>query len=589
MESEEISTNMVVEKEITILIDEDETAEEKFEGEFELKKMDTMMHRFPAGLGLVSISYQCIVPRVVAIGPYHHGKEHLKKMEEVKKAAASYFCPRWDLEPAKAYKEVLSVVEEVRGRYIADEIMEYSRGARLQQPTIPDDAHFAAMMFRDACFLLLYMEAVYSRSFGKEEDEEINASLRRYLFSNRDSIDNDIMLLENQLPWRVVQVLMDVGSEKNRKELFKVVGKFIAGMGNTFKICESLLPETYVWDDKNNPPPHLLALLRRHKTEPGGTVVMVDGNNPPPHLLALLRRPVGTVFIVDGNNPPPDLLALLRRHKTEPGGIVVWVDSIPALLRIQQVESGGNFVFVDATNPPPLLQTKTESDTQQAGNPQSSEKYKREEHVGRCLPLCLPRLPCQEENPMVTSVSAMSPMELEEIGIKLTDNQTAAFSDMDLVKGRLLSELSLAPLSLSDTRASCLVNMAAFEVCTASRYGDCPKNTAVCSSLALLAMFMARKEGVHKLRSKGLLHGPHSDKEMLTFFKSVVMHLPDSGSRFAYIMKEINEYKLKRYIRIILYKWFYNNYVTIIKGLSFLGTLIGLYSAIHSLSQDQKN
>lgn len=494
---------------VEILIEEEERKANEFQSEFNSSRMGTMIHRFPAGLG--GINYPFMVPRVVAIGPYHHGKEHLKKMEEVKKAAAYYFCQQHDLDAEEAYEKVLSIVDKARGMYIMQETTSVQG--------MKDAACFAAMMFRDACFLLLYMDA-YSRSY-RDGNDEANQSFLRFSFSYRDSIDNDIMLLENQLPWLVVQVLVGALSEQGKKECMTVVREFIAGMGDTFNVTEHVRSgeeknktdeeENKIYEE--NPPPHLLALLRRRRT---------DEEKPQPHLLPQLQRSAS-----DEENPE-SLLPQLQRS--------------------------------DEENPQPYL-----------------------------LPLLLLGCcrTCAKESPKskVTSISAISPMELEEIGIKLTASQKPLFSDMDLVKGRFLGELSLAPLSLSNTRASWLVNMAAFEVCTAASYGDNVNNTSVCSYLALLAMFMDRKEDVHMLRSKGLLHGPHSNKEMLAFFKSVMVHLPDSGSRFAHMMAKIEDYKHTRRIWIKLYKWIYNNYKTILTVLSILATLISLYRAIPSLNK----
>ncbi|KAK1613681.1 hypothetical protein QYE76_019198 [Lolium multiflorum] len=88
-------------------------------------------------------------------------------------------------------------------------------------------------------------------------------------------------------------------------------------------------------------------------------------------------------------------------------------------------------------------------------------------------------------------------MELSEIGIKLTAKNTTELIHMGIKKDSLFAELSLAPLSLNDSRASWLVNMAALELCTTLNFQD--EDSAVCSYLLLFAMFVDREEDVHEL------------------------------------------------------------------------------------------
>lgn len=418
---------------------------EHFEKDFDLP--DISMHRFPVGLRGVGERY--VVPMVVAIGPYHHNaSDHLQKMEVVKRAAAYHLIKDWESKAREeVYKAVLDVAGRVRKLYAEDALN-----------GMGDPAVFAAMMFIDACFLLQYMDAYPS---FESPDGHVDGLLLRFLFSLRSCIDNDIMLLENQLPWLVVKTIMDNLPDK---DYMNVVGMFIARMGNTFKICED------------------------------------DGIKP----------------FLDWGSSPPHLLGLLRRHKTEPATQVKW----PELKRL----------------------------------------------------------------------SASSAIELAEIGIKLTARKEAVFTDMDVTeRGPLCGELSLAPLSLNDTRACWLVNMAAFEVATASSYQDHDSASAVCSYLGLLSMFMLRQEDVHELRSKCILQGHQSNAEMLTFFNSVVKHLPDTGSRFAYIMACIEDYKKKRWMRTKVHKFVYNNFTTIIKVLTIVGILLGIFKAFLSLKQGQKN
>ena len=65
-------------------------------------------------------------------------------------------------------------------------------------------------------------------------------------------------------------------------------------------------------------------------------------------------------------------------------------------------------------------------------------------------------------------------IELAEMGIFLTANETTELPDMGLNrKWIVLAELSMAPLSLNDAHARWLVNMAALELCkTPDFFGD---------------------------------------------------------------------------------------------------------------------
>lgn len=490
----------------------------KFEADFEFSKMETMIHRFPAGAGLgdgLRTRYpHMVAPRFVAIGPYHHGEKRLAKMEGVKSAAAYYVCLRAELAPEMARQAVLAVADEARGKYYDYEHDDGSSDGGGGEEG--GKACFAAMMFRDACFLLLYMDA-YTRSYGDTEDDVVNKSMRRFLFANRESINSDIMLLENQLPWLVVQALLGAfPGDEVKTDMRRAVGTFVAAMGNSFRISEPCKLVRYEWDDERDPPAHLLALLRRHKTEkpPEAGDDGTQGNGNGNHNAETMRHPLITP-------PPPAATAAAGRRKDDDG---------------------------DEENPRP--------------RPQAAAKAP-------------------------VSVSATSPADLEQIGIKLTPSRTASFSDMGLEKGRLfVSRLTLAPLSLSDARAACLVNMAALEVCCASRFGDRAGAAAVCSYLALLAFLMAGPEDVRRLRALGLLHGPRGDGDTLAFFSAAAEHLPSYGKRFALLMAEVQEYKRTRRVRTALYRWVHNHLATVVKVVSIIAMLVGLYQGLIFLTRN---
>jgi hypothetical protein len=77
----------------------------------------------------------------------------------------------------------------------------------------------------------------------------------------------------------------------------------------------------------------------------------------------------------------------------------------------------------------------------------------------------------QEVSSMATCALASSAIELEEMGIHLVaSNDRTCSADMSIQKRLIFGELSLKPLFLNDINACWLVNMAAFEACTSTRY-----------------------------------------------------------------------------------------------------------------------
>ncbi|KQJ86353.1 hypothetical protein BRADI_4g04890v3 [Brachypodium distachyon] len=430
--------------------------------------METKIHRFPPGLR--GLGGQYIVPMVVAIGPYHRGSPRLQEMAKVKHAAAHYFIDAASTistyDYHKIYDEFFPVAVNARSTYTSDVVAGI------------EDADFVDMMFRDACFLLQYMLCM-SSSLGCREYFDVNPSLRRFFFSNRACIDNDVMLLENQLPWMVLDALRKFSPVK--------IEDFIAEMGNKFQIRQDLKPESFVLDPEIYTPPHLLGLLRFYK---------------------LGRRKA----------PKPHVPDYGPENKTEAA------------------------------------------------------------------------------HGLLKQISVSNAIELAEIGVRLKPSKTADFMDIGMKKGAFLENLFsgklflgnlfFVPLSLDSTKACWLVNMAAFEVCTVSRFKEDVQKTAVCSYIALLAMLMDRDEDVLRLRSKHLVHGNHTNKEMLDFFKSLAKHLPDNGYKFSCIMADIEvykAYKLNRWIWIRVYKFWYKHGKTVAVVISILGAIAGILKVILSI------
>ncbi|XP_066354086.1 UPF0481 protein At3g47200-like [Miscanthus floridulus] len=177
-------------------------------------------------------------------------------------------------------------------------------------------------------------------------------------------------------------------------------------------------------------------------------------------------------------------------------------------------------------------------------------------------------------------------IELAEMGIFLTANETTELPDMGIDrKWIIFAELSMAPLSLNDARASWLVNMAALELCRTPDFSDDKaefEDSAVCSYLLLLCMLMHREEDVHELRTKGILRGGAglNNKKTLDFFTS--LQSLRTGSCYALVMIEIENYRNKRpWIKV--YAFLYNNWKYIVAVVSAFGGFIGIITALMRL------
>ncbi|KAJ1277042.1 hypothetical protein BS78_05G263700 [Paspalum vaginatum] len=141
------------------------------------------MHRYPGGLIPVDKCYK--QPRVVAIGPYHHNLKRLKRAEKAKYEAAICCVKQSSCLLEDVYSMVASVADASRCLYDEDVMS-----------GIGDD-DFRVMMFFDACFLVQFMLLLS----GEKIDP--TPSLHRFFFGpNRRDIRHDILLLENQLPWK---------------------------------------------------------------------------------------------------------------------------------------------------------------------------------------------------------------------------------------------------------------------------------------------------------------------------------------------------------------------------------------------------
>ncbi|KAJ4706264.1 hypothetical protein OWV82_019937 [Melia azedarach] len=197
----------------------------------------------------------CFDPLVVSIGPYHRGKPKLQLMEEHKPAMARLYVNN-NLEMlAELYKKVLKVAKAARECYTdedEDSIREFNH------------KEFARMMFLDGCFVLQF---IYCCANNKRKDLQMKNNIAA-------SVQRDLFLLENQLPFLVLKELMSLRfSEEEWKNIF---GNFISQIrGPPLKYSRKEKLNNFA-SGKNAPDDQLVHLE-----------VDVD---EPAHLLELFRR-----------------------------------------------------------------------------------------------------------------------------------------------------------------------------------------------------------------------------------------------------------------------------------------------------------
>ncbi|KAL6594366.1 hypothetical protein ACP70R_048559 [Stipagrostis hirtigluma subsp. patula] len=223
------------------------------------------IQRVPEGLACIGKDGgHYVVPRAVPIGPYYRHSPKLQFPTKIMKMTAV----GWFLSTARAVHPPEFVVDK------ALEIIATPPGPRIfydDRFEHIEDKHFASWMFQDGCFLMAFMMAM---SYGDDDDGSSGGDatlqgLTAAIFQPRiDSIMRDIMLLENQIPWWVLEVLM---------EFLPVpvpIDRFLSRMAATFDVRTSSGSQHQRAGAGSEAggtrykPPHLLALFRRHQVGP---------------------------------------------------------------------------------------------------------------------------------------------------------------------------------------------------------------------------------------------------------------------------------------------------------------------------------
>lgn len=150
---------------------------------------------------LVEVSKAAYVPKLVSLGPFHHGSAQLAPMERHKPRALCRMMERFNGDQpglsVHARKEIVKVQEVIKNNY--DGKVEY------------EGEILATILTLDGCFILEIMRVLVYKMPYKACDPLFES--KRLLLVERDLLA-DILKLENQIPLIVLQKLLQLEPEQ---------------------------------------------------------------------------------------------------------------------------------------------------------------------------------------------------------------------------------------------------------------------------------------------------------------------------------------------------------------------------------------
>ncbi|KAG2669228.1 hypothetical protein I3760_14G024900 [Carya illinoinensis] len=157
---------------------------------------------------LREVNNMAYTPRVVSIGPFHHRSEELKDMDIQKLLILKNFCnSTW--KSIEDLKRIIERREEEIRSYYSETILLSSEG-------------FLNMILLDAIFILELFYRKYEKLMADEKDSGSSKAHYQidYILSRpcmELGILHDLLLLENQLPFFVLEDLYQLGYPKPEK------------------------------------------------------------------------------------------------------------------------------------------------------------------------------------------------------------------------------------------------------------------------------------------------------------------------------------------------------------------------------------
>ncbi|XP_004515563.1 UPF0481 protein At3g47200-like [Cicer arietinum] len=133
------------------------------------------------------------VPKLVSMGPIHHGNENLELGEKYKLSWAAKYIENTKLKPKDLFKRIADNIGNLKSLY-AEEVLTLTSN---KYPKGFDNEALCWMLFVDGCALLFILEKA-----KLEKAKDMNIKVDQLVL-----VMMDVLLLENQLPYLVLKLL----------------------------------------------------------------------------------------------------------------------------------------------------------------------------------------------------------------------------------------------------------------------------------------------------------------------------------------------------------------------------------------------
>ncbi|XP_047940461.1 uncharacterized protein LOC125187855 [Salvia hispanica] len=186
-------------------------------------------------------SQQVYDPVLVSIGPFHHGKPELRRAEEFKHQCLDRCAGGDDKKKAFFYSKIVEQAAAIRDSYAEAKIVEKY-----------DDKSLALMMLLDASIIIDFIHnylGMQGNSFS-EWQQCLGAGSGPLMV-------RDIMLMENQIPLQVLQLLIPLQYDEEE------AASFLPCFFSAFLTFKRRVVDVEIPQEIEDPPIHFLDAFRR--------------------------------------------------------------------------------------------------------------------------------------------------------------------------------------------------------------------------------------------------------------------------------------------------------------------------------------